>query len=101
MKELRVELERQKLDESFEVISQTLNVSYKLPIKLFKDIEFNVNKHCKDLQAFNVKAIIEVDVQLLYTKNRSTDLLINANLTRILRYDGTIVFNECVKLNTK
>lgn len=101
MEELRVQLERKKLDESFEVISQELQTSYKLPIKLFKDIEFYVNKYCKELQTFNVKVDIEVSTYLSYIKNRSTEQLFKVDLIDIVKYDGTIIFNERTKLNTK
>lgn len=90
-------LERQNTTDNFSVSVQKIQTSIRVPLDIFKKIEYRVNEQCKTSEYFMVTAIVTIEPYLFYNKTSVTQS-INAVLVSIQNFDKDDVLNKEITL---
>lgn len=87
---IRVEAERKQLTDDFKIKQQEFEISYIIPWNIFSAIEYQINKNCKSLEKFIVRAYVSVEPKLVYNKTHVKQIF-NVEIEDITDYQGIVI----------
>lgn len=90
---LTMKLERANFFEVFHLIEQKVFTTINIKPQTFRAIEHQVNKHCKDLEAFTITVVVNVEPYMYFTQTHN-ELTYKATLTKVLNFDGDNLIKE-------
>lgn len=88
-----VKLERDALKDEFIIAKQTIPIDILLKGNAFNAIAYQINKACKNLESFSVKAFCLVETELS-VDGYYTTLVHKVTIEHIVDYNNVIIYNK-------